>query len=68
MFLLTFHYNFVYHRYTRSDAILDIVYVPIKWSLQFYAVQCVKSHAIPDIVYVGINFPLQFCVPLVHKI
>ena len=36
--------KFVYHRYTRSHAIPDIVYVPINWSLQFYAACCTKSH------------------------
>ena len=60
MYLLTFHYNFVYHRYTRSDAIPDIVYIPIKWSLQFYAVRYVKSHTTPDIVYVPTKWSLRF--------
>ena len=52
--------KFVYHWYTRCHAIPDIVYVPINWSLQFYAARCVKSHAIPDIVYVPVNWSLRF--------
>ena len=37
--------NFVYHQYTRSHAIPDIVYVPINWSLRFYTARGAKSHA-----------------------
>ena len=50
----------MYHQYTRSYAIPDIVYVPINWSLRFYAACCAKSYAIPDIIYVPINWSLQF--------
>ena len=38
----------------------NIVYVPINWSLRFYAACCIKSHVIPDIVYVPINWSLRF--------
>ena len=41
----------------------DIVYVPTKWSLQFYTARYVKSHAIPDIVYVPTKWSLRFYVP-----
>ena len=36
----------------------NIVYVPINWSLQFYAQRYAKSHAIPDIVYVPTKWSL----------
>ena len=45
----------------------DIVYAPIKWSLRFYAVRCIKSHMTPDIVYVPINWSLRFYVPRYAK-
>ena len=68
MFLLTFHYNFVYHWYTRSHMTPDIVYVPIEWSLRFYAAQYIKSHTTPDMVYVPTKWSLRFYVPTVRKI
>ena len=46
--------------YTRSDAIPDIVYVPIKWSLRFYVPRYVKPHTTPDIVYVPTKWSLRF--------
>ena len=36
----------------------DIVYVPIKWSLQFYIPRYIKSHMTPDIVYVPTKWSL----------
>ena len=38
----------------------DIVYVPMRWSLRFYAAHCAKSHVTPDIVYVPTEWSLQF--------
>ena len=57
MFLLTGHYDFMQHA-AQNLMRPNIVYVPINWSLRFYAVHCTKSHVIPDIVYVPINWPL----------
>ena len=38
----------------------DIVYVPINWSLRFYAACCAKSHVTPDVVYVPMKWSLRF--------
>ena len=66
MFLLTFHYNFVYHRYTKSHTTPDIVYVPTKWSLRFYAARCTKSHAI--LTHVAYDFEYIGTLPLSHML
>ena len=66
MFLLTFHYNFVCHRYVKSHAIPDIVYVPTKWSLRFYAAQYTKSHAI--LTHVAYGFEYISTLPLSHML
>ena len=36
------------------------LYVPMKWSLRFYAARYVKSHTTPDIVYVPTKWSLRF--------
>ena len=38
----------------------NIVYVPINWSLRFYAARYVKSYATPDIVYVPMKWSLRY--------
>ena len=59
MFLLTGHYDFT-QRTAQKLMSSDTVYVPINWSLRFYAVCWAKSDVIPDIVYVPINWSLRF--------
>ena len=59
MFLLTGHYDFT-QRAAQNLMQHDIVYVPINWSLQFYAVRYAKSHMTPDIVYVPTKWSLSF--------
>ena len=58
MFLLMGHYDFTQHA-VQNLMRPNIVYVPINWSLRFYAARCTKSNVIPDIVYVPINWSLR---------
>ena len=82
MFLLTFHYNFENHCsqnlirlpmfdelvITILETTLDVVYVPVNFSLRFSEPQFSKSYTTYVTVYVPMNLSLRFCVPPVHKI
>ena len=62
--------KFVYHQYRRCHAIPDIVYVPINWSLRFYAAHCVKSYAILTHVYfeyIG-SLPLSYMLLILLRL
>ena len=53
-------------RCTKSHLTPDVVYVPMNWSLRFYAVQCTKSHA--TFTHVVYDFEYIGTLPLSHML
>ena len=65
MFLLTGHYDFM-QRGTQNLMRPNIVYVPMEWSLPFYAARCSKSHV--TFTYVVYDFDYIGTLPLSHML